>query len=265
MVANLVGRAVRGFHENSSESNDLLRVCDSSLRGRDEYGGLLRGRPRFREAGRRFLGGQGGYHTYRVPSVIVTKKGTLLAFCEARKHHRSDDGDIDLVVRRSFDGSNTWEPMRIVWDDGDNTCGNACPVVDENSGTIWLAMTWNRSEDTEDLIIAGESKHPRRPYLCYSNDDGRTWSSPADLSETCRNPEWGWYATGPGVAIQLKRGKNKGRLVVPASHSSRVYTEVIDIFGRKVNAGYGSHVIYSDDRGKTWRRSQPIRPGCNES
>ena len=107
--------------------------------------------------------------------------------------------------------------MQTVWDDGENTCGNPCPVIDQESGTIWLPMTWNKGEDTEDKIIAAESKHPRRPYLCYSSDDGETWSKPVNLSETCRDPEWGWYATGPGVAIQLQRGQYKGRLVCPAT------------------------------------------------
>ena len=64
--------------------------------------------------------------------------------------------------------------MQIVWDDVENTCGNACPVVDEESGDIWLPMTWNKGEDIEDKIITGESKEPRRPFLSYSSDDGTT-------------------------------------------------------------------------------------------
>jgi len=202
-----------------------------------------------------FVSGIDGYHTYCVPSVIVTSGGTLLAFCEGRKEGRGDAGDIDMVLKRSFDGGKTWGPMQLVWDDAENTCGNACPVVDQDTGTIWLLLTWNRGEDGEREIIAGQSKDVRHPYVCCSTDDGKTWSTPIDLSETCRDPDWGWYATGPGVAIQLKRGKYKGRLVCPANHSNRKYKD----------HHYGSHVIYSDDGGKTWRRSGPIRPGCNES
>ena len=77
-----------------------------------------------------FVSGQGGYHTYRIPSLIVTRKGTLLAFCEGRKNGRGDAGDIDLLLKRSPDGGKTWEKTQVVWDDGDNTCGNPCPVVD---------------------------------------------------------------------------------------------------------------------------------------
>src|SRR5262249_50094408 len=76
-----------------------------------------------------FVSGQAGYHPYRIPSLLISAKGTLLAFCEGRKTSRSDTGDIDLVLRRSFDGGKTWQPTQIVWDDGDNTCGNPCPVV----------------------------------------------------------------------------------------------------------------------------------------
>src|SRR5438128_2741761 len=90
-----------------------------------------------------FTSGQGGYHTYRIPSLIVSKKRTLLAFCEGRKNSRSDTGDIDLVLQRSFDGGKSWAKTQVVWDDGENTCGNPCPVVDGQTGTIWLLMTHN--------------------------------------------------------------------------------------------------------------------------
>lgn len=202
-----------------------------------------------------FTRGADGYHTYRIPSVIVTKAGTLLAFCEARKNGRGDAGNIDLVVKRSRDGGRTWGRMQVLWDDAGNTCGNPCPVVDRSTGRIVLLMTWNRGDDHESRIIARTSKDFRRPYVCASDDDGITWSKPMDLSKTCRDADWGWYATGPGVAIQLTRGPHKGRLVCPANHSSLKYRD----------HKYASHVIFSDDGGKSWRRSEPIRPGCNES
>src|SRR5689334_24449811 len=70
-----------------------------------------------------FVAGQGGYHTYRIPSLIVTGRGTVLAFCEGRKGGSGDAGDIDLLLRRSLDGGKFWELPRVVWDDGPNTCG----------------------------------------------------------------------------------------------------------------------------------------------
>jgi len=94
-----------------------------------------------------FVSGRDGYHTYRIPSLLTTKKGTLLAFCEGRKSGRSDSGDIDLLVKHSRDMGKTWSTQQVIWDDKKNTCGNPCPVVDQQTGTIWLLMTWNRGDD----------------------------------------------------------------------------------------------------------------------
>src|SRR6266478_3847723 len=67
-----------------------------------------------------FVGGKDGYHTYRIPSLIVTKKDTVLAFCEGRKNSGSDTGDIDLLMKRSWDGGKNWSQQRVIWDDGTN-------------------------------------------------------------------------------------------------------------------------------------------------
>src|SRR5262245_9565288 len=83
-----------------------------------------------------FVSGQDGYHTYRIPSLIVSAKGTLLAFCEGRKNGRGDSGDIDLLLRRSFDMGKTWQKTQVIWNDEANTCGNPCPVVDRSTGVI---------------------------------------------------------------------------------------------------------------------------------
>src|SRR5262249_53960976 len=152
-----------------------------------------------------------GYHTYRIPSLIVSPKGTVLAFCEGRKNSGSDAGDIDLVLKRSTDGGKTWQPMQVVWDDGPNTCGNPCPVVDRQPGTIWLAMTHNLGSDTEKQIIERTAKGTRTVWITKSADDGATWSKPIEITAAVKKPDWTWFATGPGVAIQTA----KGRLVIP--------------------------------------------------
>src|SRR5688500_7183371 len=81
-----------------------------------------------------FRSGDEGYHTFRIPSLIVTPKGTVLAFCEGRKNGTSDTGDIDLILKRSTDGGATWKPLQVVADHGPDTIGNPCPVIDRASG-----------------------------------------------------------------------------------------------------------------------------------
>ena len=90
----------------------------------------------YREQTDLYVGGTEGYHTFRVPALIVTQRGTLLAFCEARRDDMSDTGHIAMVLRRSEDGGESWSDMQTVWEDEGNTCGNACPVVDRSTGTI---------------------------------------------------------------------------------------------------------------------------------
>ncbi|MBI3854671.1 MAG: exo-alpha-sialidase [Planctomycetes bacterium] len=195
-----------------------------------------------------FVSGQDGYHTFRIPSAVVTTKGTLLAFCEGRVKARGDSGDIDLVLRRSSDGGATWGPLQVVWNDGANTCGNPCPVVDRETGTVWLLMTHNLGEDPESKIIDRTARGTRTIWVTKSADDGATWSAPVDLTKDLKKPEWTWVATGPGVGIQTKNG----RLVVPCDHVEA-----------ETKKG-GSHVIWSADHGAGWTLGGGITGGVNE-
>lgn len=195
-----------------------------------------------------FKSGEGGYHTYRIPALIVTKKGTLLAFCEGRKNGSSDTGEINTLLRRSSDGGKTWGPVQVVAADGPNTMGNPCPVVEQESGTIWLPLTRNLGEDREAMIKSGTGRGTRTVWICKSTDDGETWSKPVDITASAKKKNWGWYATGPGVGIQLK----SGRLVIPCDYS---------VLGEQ---DLGSHVIYSDDKGETWKIGGVAFPHCNE-
>jgi sialidase-1 len=188
-----------------------------------------------------FVSGLEGYNTFRIPAVAVTKKGTILAFCEGRKNSRSDAGNIDIVLKRGSDNGNTWQELQVVWDDGNNTCGNPCVAVDRQTGTIWLLMTWNLGSDHENQIIESKSKDTRRVYVTFSTDDGVTWAEPKEITADVKKADWTWYATGPGNGIQLRSGKYKSRLIIPCDH--------IEAGSKK----YYSHVIYSDDHGKSWR------------
>jgi sialidase-1 len=181
-----------------------------------------------------------GYNTFRIPSIITSINGTLLAFAEGRKNDSSDSGDIDLVMRRSEDNGKTWSDIKVLWDDDENVCGNPAPVQDRKTGKIFLLSTWNLGRDQEPQIIRKTSMDTRRIYLLESSDDGVTWSEPVEITWSVKMNEWTWYATGPCHGIQIANGQYKGRLIIPCDH---------------IESGterYFSHIIYSDNNGKTW-------------
>ena len=194
-----------------------------------------------------FISGTDGYHTYRIPALIVTKKGTLLAFCEGRRNGSSDSGEIDMLVKRSLDGGRSWSQQQVIWHDGPNTCGNACPVVDQSTGTVWLLLSHNLGQDVEDDIDIRRSKGTRTAWVCKSADDGVSWSKPIDITPAVKAREWSWYASGPGIGIQLQHGPHAGRLLIPINYTAQPY------YGRPDTYEYGDATVYSDDHGATWR------------
>jgi sialidase-1 len=196
-----------------------------------------------------YTSNEAGYHTFRIPSVIATRNGTLLAFAEARRTGAADAGDIDLVVKRSRDGGASWSALEVVGDNGPNTFGNPCPVLDTKTGTLWLLSTHNRGTDREKDIIAGTSQASRTVWVMKTTDDGVTWSTPVEITARVKRPEWTWYATGPGIGIQTRGG----RLVIPANHA-------------EVDSGvHRSHIFFSDDGGRQWSLGASSDAGTNES
>ena len=184
-----------------------------------------------------FSSGAGGYHTYRIPVLLTSPGGALLAFCEGRRKTPRDYGDIDILLKRSEDGGKTWSEQRVVYGEGgDVTIGNPCPVVDRDTGAIWLPCC----RDNDDVLVT------------RSDDDGATWAEPRNITQDVKEEGWTWYATGPGIGIQLERGVHKGRLVIPCDHQApETYF-------------HGSHAIYSDDHGQTWQVSDAIQPCGDE-
>uniref|UniRef100_UPI000D694F87 sialidase family protein n=1 Tax=Nocardia aurea TaxID=2144174 RepID=UPI000D694F87 len=198
-----------------------------------------------------FRAGTDGYHTFRIPATVVTKAGTVLAFAEGRRGSADDHGHIDLVLRRSTDGGRTWGPLQVVGREPNRgTVGNPSPVV-TSGGRIVLVSVRNGPAATEDRIRRGQvpAAQGRRVYVQTSDDDGVTWSAPREITAGVKRPEWRWYATTPGHAVQLRHGAHAGRVVVPANHS-------LPPAGgdNGTEAKYnGGHALLSDDGGQTWR------------
>jgi sialidase-1 len=196
-----------------------------------------------------FRSGEGGYHTYRIPALITTAKGTLLAFCEGRRNSGSDSGDIDVLLRRSFDNGKTWSAVQTVVDMGGDTIGNPTPVFERKTKTIFLLLTRNPGRSTEADITSRMGQGDRTVWITHSQDDGATWTTPVEITKQVKSPDWSWYATGPGNGIQLRNG----RLVIPCDHN------------RRDNNERHSHVIYSDDRGESWKIGGVADDKTNES
>ncbi|MFO0906567.1 MAG: sulfatase-like hydrolase/transferase [Pirellulales bacterium] len=189
-----------------------------------------------------WISGRDGYHTYRIPALLVTPRQTVLAFCEGRKTGAGDHGDLDLLVKRSTDGGRTWSPHSIVYEEGGDaqiTIGNPCPVVDQKTGRIWLPFC----------------RDNKQVWITSSDDEGQSWSAPKNLTASVVRDDWDWVATGPGIGIQLRHGPHAGRLVIPCDHKRQLDSK---------SPEWNSHTMYSDDGGDTWQIGEPIRAGGNE-
>ena len=198
-----------------------------------------------------FTSGEGGYVRYRIPAIVMTGKGTILTFCEARKFTGHDSDQIDLFVRRSTDGGRSFGPVGIVATESDVVCGNPAPVLDRATGTIWLPFCKNLRQGDETMICEG--KAPRTVWLTCSRDDGVSWEEPWEITASVKPAEWSWYATGPCHGIQL----SSGRLLIACDH--------IVLQDRTRSDPHHSHLIVSDDHGETWQVGGIADEGTNES
>ncbi|SPO07247.1 probable extracellular sialidase/neuraminidase [Cephalotrichum gorgonifer] len=168
-----------------------------------------------------------GFHSFRIPAVVTTSTGRILAFAEGRRHDNRDFGDINLVFKRTKTTTDNgaaigdWEGLQEVVGKGNGTWGNPTPVVDGN--TIYLFLSWNAAEYSQgggDELPNGYITKPidktwegrRHLYLTQSTDDGKTWTDPVDLTRELTPANKAWDAVGPGNGIVLTTGE----VVVPA-------------------------------------------------
>lgn len=216
------------------------------------------------------LGSQG----FRIPGLVKSKKGTLISVFDIRYKHNGDlPADIDVGVRRSTDGGQSWGDMIIALSckeiTGEKTsegCGDPAILVDEKTGRIWVAglwargfhPIWNSKTGTMDPKDCGQF------ILAYSDDDGQTWSKPINITEQVKSIEtgtdsdWGAIFQGPGNGICLK----DGTLVFPAQYWAH---DLTDKASDKRHIRGHSTLVYSKDKGKTWHVGTGCQPNTSEA
>ena len=205
---------------------------------------------------------QDGIECYRIPGLVTTNKGTLIAVYDNRYNNCKDlQEDIDVGMSRSTDGGQTWEPMKKVIDMGEwggkpnrlNGVGDPAVLVDEQTNTIWVMGLWQHGLDPQTMSWWG-SKSGMTPeetgqiVVVKSEDDGKTWSEPINITSQIKNPEWRLFFQGPGRGISM----SNGTLVFAGQFKDKDQVP-------------HSTIIYSKDHGKTWHVGTGAKTHTTES
>jgi sialidase-1 len=197
-----------------------------------------------------FPAGLNGVSLYRIPGIVVTTNGTVLAYCEARRNSSSDWGEIEVHLRRSIDGGRTWQPAHAIAHRGERIEGNPRkPAGGEHEQTVNnpVAIVDRETGAIEFLYCVNYASC----FSMRSVDDGLSWSPPVEITSTFEPfrsaYDWKVIATGPGHGIQL----SSGRLVVP------IWLAYGNVGDHKPSA---SATIYSDDHGRTWQAGEIAVP-----
>lgn len=186
-------------------------------------------------------GGDDKVNTYRIPGIVTTDKGTLLAVYDIRYLNSTDlPGHIDVGLSRSTDGGRTWAPMRIIMDMGapheNNGVGDPAILFDPVTRKIWVAALWSKGNRSIAGSLPGMSPDTTGQYaLVSSEDDGLTWTTPYTITPQVKNPAWHLFFVGPGNGIAMQ----DGTLVF----ASQYWDE------KKMPH---STIIHSKDNGRTW-------------
>lgn len=207
-----------------------------------------------------FTEGSDGFTLYRIPGIVVTVKGTVLAYCEARKFTVADRGEIEIHMRRSTDGGRTWEQARQVAHMGPRLPRNPHMPMDKqgkNMGgpdeqTVNNAVAIAARDGLVHLVYCVEYC---RAFHIFSEDDGVSWSAPVEITHALEKfrdrLDWQAIASGPGHAIQM----DNGRLLVPFWMAT---------YEQEAPLRKAVGIIYSDDNGSTWQTGDIAVPQGGE-
>lgn len=197
---------------------------------------------------------------YRIPGLVTTNKGTLLGVYDVRYNNSVDlQEHVDIGVSRSIDGGQTWEPMRIAMTFGEidgmpkaqNGVGDPAILVDRQTGTIWVIAAWTQGMGNgRAWFNSGQGMNHKTAQLVLSrsDDDGKTWSEPINITEQVKDPSWYFLLQGPGMGITMQ----DGTLVFAAQFINEEKEP-------------SACIIYSKDHGKTWHLHNPARGNTTEA
>ena len=196
---------------------------------------------------------------FRIPGIVTTRHGTLIAVYDIRHRGWGDlPGDIDVGMRRSTDGGRTWEPGRTIMDMGSDPAwrhdgiGDPSVLYDAQRDTIWVAATW--SHGNRSWVGSGPGMTPEETgqlMLVKSDDDGRSWSPPINITRQIKDPAWSFVLPSPGRGIAM----SDGTLVFPAQFQLHPDDDRMPF----------ATIIYSRDHGATWTIGRGARPNTTES
>lgn len=205
--------------------------------------------------------GDDGAAAYRIPGLATSNKGTLLAVYDVRYNNSVDLQEyVDVGINRSTDGGQTWEAMRIVmqFDEfeglpkAQNGVGDPAVLVDKNTGTIWVVAAWTHGMGNgRAWFNSGQGmdvEHTAQLVLAKSDDDGKTWSKPINITSQVKDPSWYFLLQGPGNGITM----DDGTLIFATQYIGA---------DRIPNAG----IMYSKDHGKTWKMHNYARTNTTEA
>ncbi len=205
--------------------------------------------------------GDDGSAAFRIPGLVTSRHGTLLSVYDIRHNNSADlQEHVEIGLSRSVNGGKTWEKMRTILSfanegglpSAQNGVGDPSILVDEKTGTIWVIAAWTHGMGNSRAWWSShdgmDKERTAQLVLTKSEDDGKTWSQPINITEQVKRPSWKFLLQGPGRGITMK----DGTLVFPIQFIDSVQLP---------HAG----IMYSTDHGKNWTIHQPARTNTTEA